>query len=102
DTLEREHLLPPNGASALSGLRFLKCLYRAGEQDRGERVLASLNRLLCYLPDWAFPKSVTLKDPAIILSDVSPNETVSAYLLLRDLERRFLALKLLDPGVIVD
>jgi predicted nucleotidyltransferase len=102
EALESEKLLGANGSSGLRVLRFLKCLYRSGEEDGSDRVLALLNRSLSYLPRLAFPASVALKAPSGILSEPAPGEPASAYLVLRDLERRFVALTLLDPDASAD
>lgn len=102
EALESEGLLGATGASALSPLRFLKCVYRAGETERGGHTLALLNRALSCLPTGNFPRSVVLEPPSAIISEAAPTKPASAYLLLRDLERRYVAMTAIVPKPVVE
>jgi hypothetical protein len=96
--LEEQRFIRANGASALSALRFLKCLYRSGEEDQGTRIVSVVNRALGYLPA-VFPPRVRLVDPQVVLCGAAPPDTASAYFCLRDLELRLTALSAIDSTV---
>lgn len=100
--LEAEGIIAPGGARALSALRFLKCLYRNGEAGRGDAVHDALQAALHVLPRAFFPTDIRALDPRRIIG--APPTTGAAYLVLRDLERRLVALKALghDPALDAD
>lgn len=101
--LEAEGLIAPGGARALGALRFLKCLYRSGEASRGDAAREAVEAALNVLPEQFFPATVKAVDPRILIAQERP-VGVAAYLELRDLERRLLALQALghDPAVDAD
>jgi hypothetical protein len=101
--LEAEGLIAPGGARALGALRFLKCLYRSGEASRGDAAREAVEAALHVLPSQFFPTTVRALDPRILIAQERPLG-VAAYLELRDLERRLLALQALghDPAVNAD
>lgn len=89
--------------SALSSLRFLKCLYRSGERaDAGtgdSAVEKAVRDALAILPSDHFPTEFQLVEPqAIVFARHHGNR--SPYLELRDLERRWLALNQLEPDLV--
>lgn len=94
-SLESEKLIGEQGKESLASLRFLKCIYRSGERTHGAHTVDVLNQALLKLPKGHFPASVRPKHPIAIIHDEMPVGT-SAYLLLRDLERRFLALQAIE------
>ncbi len=97
--LEAEGLIARDGARALAALRFLKCLYRNGETASGDAIYTTLQSALDVLPKAFFPTRVRTLDPRHIISRPSPRGT-PAYITLRDLERRLVALQTLgyDPA----
>ena len=97
-SLEAEGLIVSGGARALAALRFLKSLYRSGEEVRGDAIHDTLEAALSVLPPAFFPTHVKTLAPHRII-DAPPPTGATAYLLLRDLERRFVALQALghDP-----
>lgn len=100
--LEDERLIAPGGARALAALRFLKCLYRAGETERGISVRKSVDNALALLPHRFFPTDLLTVQPHEILTAPLPPEPVTPYLMLRDLERRLVALQALGQADEVD
>jgi hypothetical protein len=96
--LEAEKVILSGGARALLRLRFLKCLYRAGEQERGRHVRQTVIQALAVLPRAHFPKKLDIVEPQAILQSSAPPGKVSSYVHLRDLERRLVALEALQPG----
>ena len=101
--LETEGLVAPGGARALGALRFLKSLYRSGEASRGDAVNAAVESALSVLPPAFFPSRIRALDPRRII-DAPPPTGNGAYLVLRDLERRLVALQALghDPDLDAD
>lgn len=97
--LEAEGLLAPGGARSLGALRFLKCLYRNGEPGGGDVVQNTVETALSVLPPAFFPTRIRALDPRLIISAPRPTNA-AAYLVLRDLERRLVALQELghDPA----
>jgi hypothetical protein len=91
--LEDNGLIAPGGARALAALRFLKCLYRAGEGGSDHNALIAVERALAVLPSEHFPQSLRVVPADIILKASAPPLTAPPYLQLRDLERRFVALQ---------
>jgi hypothetical protein len=100
--LESEGLIAPGGARALGALRFLKCLYRSGESG-GFEAAHVLKAALDVLPPEFFPRRVRAFVPRRILATPRPTSAVP-YIVLRDLERRLVALQALghDPAVDAD
>ena len=96
--LEAEGLIAPGGARALSSLRFLKSLYRNGECVCDRSIHDKVKAALEVLPAAFFPSSVNMLDPLWIIDAPSAGSR-SAYFVLRELERRLLALQALklDP-----
>jgi hypothetical protein len=90
--MEEEGLLQVGARPVLSQLRFLKCLYRAGEEVRGKRALETVSHALGLLPSEHFPAALKVESPTIILERAAPEEPAPVYLLLRDLEKRYVAL----------
>jgi hypothetical protein len=99
--LEAEGLIAPGGARALGALRFLKCLYRSGEAGRGNAARNTVETALHVLPPRFFPTRVRALDPRHIIAAPSPSDA-GVYLVLRDLERRFVALQELGCNPAVD
>lgn len=101
--LEAEGIIASGGARSLSALRFLKCLYRSGEPGRDDAVQNTVENALSALPAAFFPKRIRPLDPRRIVSAPRPASS-TAYLVLRDLERRLVALQALgyDPAVHAD
>lgn len=96
--LESEGLVASGGARALSSLRFLKCLYRKGEFVCGDTIHDTVEAALEVLPAAFFPKCIKIFDPLWFIT-APPAPDKFAYLVLRDLERRLVALQALglDP-----
>lgn len=93
EALEAEGLIVQGGARSLAALRFLKCLYRAGEVGSGSRALASVQEALAILPHSLFPSEIRVVTPKEVVLAPAPQKSSSAYLQLRDLERRLVALQ---------
>lgn len=91
--LEAEQLIGPGGARSIAALRFLKCLYRAGEVERGQSAYKAVKDALAVLPPRHFPAKFGTVPCQEIIAAPSLVEPASPYLVLRDLERRLLALK---------
>lgn len=92
--LESEGLIATGGARALGALRFLKCLYRSGETCRGTAARDAVEAALGVLPPTFFPTTVSVRDPHLVMAVPHPTTTI-AYVVLRDLERRLVALQAL-------
>lgn len=101
--LETEGLVAPGGTRALGALRFLKCLYRNGEAGCGTAVRDTVEAALDVLPPTFFPTHIRALAPSRII-DAPPPTGAAAYLVLRDLERRLVALQALghDPALDAD
>lgn len=91
--LERSGFISPGSSRHLSALRFLKCLYRSGEDAAASRAKILIADALRSLPSDHFPSRLKLVDPLSFLKAPCPPDSGPAYLQLRDLERRYLALK---------
>jgi hypothetical protein len=102
EVLESYGLIAPGGARALAALRFLKCLYRAGEVGNGRHALATVEQALAVLPEAHFPSALRVVPAEMILTASSPPRAAPAYLQLRDLERRFVALRELERTPALD
>jgi hypothetical protein len=98
--LEAEGLVAPGGARALGALRFLKCLYRSGEEG-GAAIHETVGTALEVLPPAFFPKRLRAVDPHRIIAAPLPTGA-GVYLTLRDLERRLVALQALGHGPALD
>jgi hypothetical protein len=101
--LEAEGLIASGGARALGALRFLKCLYRSGEVVHGGAARHAVETALGVLPQAFFPTSFSPLDPSHVIA--APCLTgAAAYIVLRDLERRLVAVQALghDPTVDTD
>lgn len=98
--LESESLVAPGGARALGALRFLKCLYRSGEASSGDAIRETLGTALGVLPPAFFPTRIRAIDPYRIIDAPRPTGS-AAYVMLRDLERRLVALQAIghDPAL---
>lgn len=92
--LETAGLIETGGARALRALRFLKCLYRSGETGRGDAVRSAIETALGVLPSESFPRQIRVVPPLDLFSIALPTDA-SAYVVLRDLERRLVALETL-------
>lgn len=92
--LEAEGLVHSGGARALGALRFLKCLYRSGEASQGEAVKDTITSALDVLPSTFFPRRIGALAPHLIIDSPHPVGD-AAYVVLRDLERRLVALQAL-------
>jgi hypothetical protein len=90
-----ERVLDPAAVTPLTKLRFLKCLYRDGGRESAGHAMRILNAAMETLPGQDFPNSAIRVVPSAILSSEPPASHASAYLVLRDLERRLLALETL-------
>lgn len=102
DALESHGLIAPGGARALAALRFLKCLYRSGEAGNGNHALAAVEQALAVLPNMHFPAALRVVPAGVILTASGPPQAAPAYLQLRDLERRFVALQGLERTAALD
>lgn len=98
--LENQGLIIRGGASALSSLRSLKCLYRSRKKPRGEKIEEVIRKSLEVLPQAYFPSKLLIEDPRSIVLMSRPLQK-SAYVELRDLERRWLGLLELDPNLLL-
>lgn len=96
--LEVTGLIAPGGARALGALRFLKCLYRNGEAGGGEAVRSVIESALGVLPSEYFPRQIRGLSPHE-LSVIKIPADASAYVVLRDLERRLIALETLGHDI---
>lgn len=97
DGLESEGFVARGSGQKLLRLRFLKCLYRAGESHVGALPRSIVEQALKALPRNHFPANVSVVDPHFILQCDAPNAKSSGYVQLRDLERRLVALKMTAP-----
>jgi hypothetical protein len=93
EALCEEQLLNRGAIGALSKLRFLKCLYRGNERETGGHAFRFVNEALGWLPRDYFPRQAIFVPAAGILSCEAPSKDAAAYLVLRDLERRLIALE---------
>ncbi len=93
EALESNGFIAPGGARALAALRFLKCLYRAGESSKGHNAFHAVQQALAVLPNDHFPSKLCVVSADKILMSSAPPRTAPAYFQLRDLERRFVALQ---------
>ncbi|MER9560673.1 hypothetical protein [Mesorhizobium sp. M0571] len=100
--LEDERLIPAGTSRDLASLRFLKCLYREGEAAHGEHIPEALDRALAALQAYQFPRRMRQVAPSAIVHGPAPKEPAFAYLHLRDLERRLVALKSAYPEITFD
>lgn len=91
--LESEGIIPAGGGRHLAALRFLKCLYRSGECGSHHRVIEMVENALAVLPHDHFPQQLRLVNPAQIILSRGPRCSSPAYIQLRDLERRLVALQ---------
>jgi len=98
EALEAERVISPGGRRVLMELRFLKCLYRAGERERGNRIQRAVLQALSALPSPHFPKRLVVLHPRTVVLSPAPLESEGAYFQLRDLEKRFVALETLRPN----
>ncbi|WP_154667491.1 nucleotidyltransferase domain-containing protein [Niveispirillum irakense] len=96
--LEAEGLIAPGGARALSILRFLKCLYRTGEASSSAALLETVKTTLSVLPPTLFPAGIKVVAPHCIIY-APPPTAVASYVVLRDLECRFVALQALGYNI---
>lgn len=96
--LEEFGLIAPGGASALGALRFLKCLYRNGETGGGAATRSAIQSALDVLPSEYFPRQVSGLSHRE-LSVVKIPAKASAYVVLRDLERRLIDLETLGHDI---
>lgn len=98
EALESLGAISTGTAENLYALRELKCSYRNGCFESGERaadkVLSALDGLPC---DW-FPKKIISKNAFEVLYEKVPEVGSVPYLVLRDLERRYVALRELGLG----
>jgi hypothetical protein len=100
--LEAERLILPGGTRALAALRFMKCLYRAGESQRLSSAHESVRKALAVLPRRFFPADVLIVQCQKILAAPLPIHPVSPYFVLRELERRLVALQTLGHADALD
>lgn len=99
--LEAQGLVASGGARVLRALRFLKCLYRSGEAGYGEAVSNTVENALKVLPPAFFPTHLDVVEPRRVIT-APPTTSAAAYLVLRDLERRLLALREMEHDPIMD
>ncbi|MBZ9675243.1 hypothetical protein [Mesorhizobium sp. ES1-1] len=100
--LEDQRLISKGASQELGRLRFFKCLYRAGEAENGRLVLKAIDRALAMLKQYHFPPKARQVSSSAIIYGAPPEEPASAYLHLRDLERRMVALEASYPGSLLD
>jgi hypothetical protein len=100
--LETERLIAPGGARAIASLRFLKCLYRAGESGSGGSTRRAVEDALVVLPRRFFPADFHSVPARDVLAMPAPCEPAAPYHVLRDLELRLLALQAIGGGDAVD
>jgi hypothetical protein len=99
--LRGHRMIDASSIGTLTKLRFLKCLYRSGEKDCSGRAFDAVGDALRYLPREHFPSVATIGAPDAILEAAAPFSNASAYVILRDVERRFLAAEpLLRSGLL--
>lgn len=101
-SLDEQGLIVANGSRALGALRFLKCLYRSGESGSGRAASEAVDDALASLPSNFFPRQVRGVCPSDIIAAAAPPRTAPPYVVLRDLERRLLALQTLGHVPAVD
>jgi hypothetical protein len=102
EALEAQGLVSPGGARTLASLRFLKCLYRSGEVPSNDLVLEVVRNAFAILPHANFPEKLQIVAAEDILNADGPPAGAPAYLHLRDLERRLVALQSLGASSAVD
>lgn len=102
EALESHGFIARGGARALAALRFLKCLYRAGEVGDAYHARVTVEQALSMLPNKHFPTKLRVVPADMILMASGPPGTASAYLQLRDLERRLVALQGLERSAALD
>jgi hypothetical protein len=101
EALESERIISVRAKQSLAALRFLKCIYRSGEGTQGTHTLDVLNQAVSKLPEAYFPVGVEPQHPLAIIHRPVPDGLSSSYLLLRDLELRFVALQAMKPDLVV-
>jgi hypothetical protein len=102
DALRDEGFLDGEAVGNLRQLRFIKSLYRSDATGGGGVVGQKVRTALAGLPHHQFPRVSSVVPSASVLSAPGPAEGGSAYLLLRDLEKRLIAARLLDGNQNLD
>ena len=101
DALREEGFLDKEAVANLRQLRFIKSLYRGDATGSHGVVGLKVRSALAGLPRGYFPRVSSVVPAASVLSAPGPSESGSAYLLLRDLEKRLIAARLVgcDPDL---
>jgi hypothetical protein len=101
DELIAEGMVHKKAHSALLNLRFLKSLYRSGENFSSNKIEQTVSAALKELPFGAFPSESTPISPKKILTKAqcAPLDS-SSYYRLRNLEKCFLAASALDGAFV--
>lgn len=94
DALREEDLLDREAVANLRQLRFMKSLYRGDATGSHGVVGLKVRSALAGLPRDHFPQASSIVPAASVLSAPGPAESASPYLLLRDLEKRLIAARL--------
>lgn len=94
DALREEDVLDREAVANLRQLRFMKSLYRGDTTGSDGVVGLKVRSALTGLPRGHFPRDSSVISAASVLSAPGPAASGSAYLLLRDLEKRLIAARL--------
>lgn len=94
DALREEDVLDREAVANLRQLRFMKTLYRGDATGSHGVVGLKVRSALAGLPRDHFPRAMSIVPAASVLSAPGPAESSSPYLLLRDLEKRLIAARL--------
>lgn len=94
DALREEGVLDREAVANLRQLRFMKSLYRGDATGSHGVVGLKVRSALAGLPRDHFPQAISIVPAASVLSAQAPAVSSSPYLLLRDLEKRLIAARL--------
>lgn len=95
--LENERIVLPGAAAALEPLRNLKSLYRSAPSLDTGSAIDAVKLALEYLPAHDFPQAIEVVSAAETVGAGWDDEVSVPYIQLRDLEKRYVALSVLDP-----
>lgn len=96
DALREEGFLDTEAVANLRQLRFMKSLYRGDATGSHGVVGLKVRSALTGLPRGQFPRAISIIPASSVLSAPGPAESASPYLLLRDLEKRLIAARLVS------
>lgn len=93
EALEEHGALTTSKSTNFQQLRTFKSLYRSGELPNGSHIVSLINSILSLLPKSYFPQECKVVRPQRVINALSSEEGASAYLILRDLEKRLIAME---------